>query len=75
MQQLMQVASAPLTSEVSIVCRRDETDSFGGTSKHIADRVGEHLKFISLETNFIMHNVVMGGTCRALESTMSCLDE
>ncbi len=71
----MQVAPAPLTSEVSIVCRRDEADSFGGTSKHITDGVGEHLKFISLEADLVVYNIVVGGTGRALEATVGCLNK
>jgi hypothetical protein len=69
-QEFVQVAPASLAGKVGIISGGDEADSFGGASKHITDRVGQNLKFIGFEANLIMDNVVMGGTSRALKSSM-----
>ena len=70
-EKLGNVAPTPLASQVSVVRWRDEADSLGRTGEHVADRVGERLDGVSVETNLVVNNVVVSGTSRALEATMS----
>jgi len=70
LQESVQVASASFACKVGVVRWRDEADGFGSTSKHVADGVGKHLEFVGLEPYFIVDNVVMGRTGRALKATM-----
>ena len=66
----MQVAATSLAGKISIIGGGDETDGFSGASKHITDRVGQQLQLIGLESNLIVHNIVMGGTSGALKSSV-----
>ena len=74
MQEFVQVATTSLACKVGIIGGRDEADSFGGASKHITDGVGQQLQFIGLESNLVMHNVVVGRTSRALKTPMCYLE-
>ena len=71
----MQVRTPAFACKVSIVRRSSERDSFGGTGEHVRDGVGESLKQVRLESDFIVDNVIMGGTDCALKSIVGLKEE
>ena len=67
----MQIASSTLTCKISIIGGGNQADRLGRSSVQIADIVRQVLQLISFEADFVMHNVVMGGTSCALVDAVS----
>ena len=75
LQEGVQVRTPAFACKVSIVGRSSERDSFGGTSEHVRDCIGESLKQVRLESDFIVNNVIVGGTDCALKSVVGLKEE
>lgn len=66
LQQLVEVASPPLTRDIGVIRWGRQTDRLGGTGEHVADRIREALQFVSREPDPIMNDVIVCGTGRPL---------
>ena len=67
----MQIASSTLTCKISIIGGGNQADRLGRSSVQIADVVRQVLQLISFEADFVMYNVVMRRTGRALKDSVS----
>jgi hypothetical protein len=69
-KELVEVASAPLAGEISVVRSRNEADRLCRTCIEIARIMRSLLDFIGLEIIFVIHNGVM---CRLYVPLKACV--
>ena len=74
LQEPVQVRTSTFTRKISVVGRSGEGDGFSRTSKHVRDCMGESLKLVCLESDFIVDDIIMCRADCALEAVV-CLKE
>lgn len=63
----MEITPSPFTEYIGIIRGRNSGYSFGGSSVHVAQIMGDLLQSIDSKTNVINDDEVMSRSCRALQ--------
>lgn len=72
-EQLSQIASPTFAGDVGVIRRGHQTHSLCRACKHVAERVGQSLDFVSLEANVVVHDVIVGRARGALQPAVRYL--
>lgn len=74
-KQLVDIASTPLASEIGVISRWDEADCPRCASEHVGGGVREALNGVGVEIVLVMDDVIVCGSSRPLQSTVSLEEE
>lgn len=71
-EQSMKVTTPAITNQVGIISRGAKGNPLSSTAKEVTKSMSECLQLINAHTNFVMNDVVVGGTRSTLQALV-CL--